>query len=194
MDKNIQEAIKILKDGGIVIFPTDTAFGIGCRMDNEDAVRKLFKIRKRSRNKAVPVLAESIDMIREYVKGIPQDVEKLMEKYWPGGITIILRCNRVKVPSLVRGGGENLGIRIPDNKIIKTIISKVGKPILAPSANFSGDKTPYRFEELDKKLVELADFVISGATNGERLASTVLDCTVKPWKIIREGVVHIPSL
>lgn len=191
MNSKIKKAIEILTHGGIVIFPTDTAFGIGCRIDNEYAIKKLFKIRKRSESKAVPVLFDSIDMIREYVDKIPQDAEGLMKKYWPGALTIILRCNRVKVPSLVRGGGENLGIRIPDNKIIRTIISEVGSPILAPSANFSGDKTPYKFEDLDKELVDLVDFVVSGDTNNERLASTVIDCSVKPWKIVRQGSVKV---
>ncbi len=191
MGKEIEKAIKVLKNGGVIIFPTDTAIGIGCRIDNQDAVERLFKIRRRPKTKAVPVLFSSIDMVREYIKEIPQDVEKLMKKYWPGALTIILCCNKVTVPSLVRGGGETLGVRIPNNKIIQTIIAKVGVPILGPSANFSGGKTPYSFKELDKKLVNLVDFVVGGETSGGGRASTVIDCSVEPWKIIREGAVEI---
>ncbi len=193
MNNQIEKAVKVLKNGGIVIFPTDTAIGIGCRINNKNAVKRLFRIRRRPKTKAVPVLFSSVDMVRKYVKEIPQDVEKLMKKYWPGALTIILCCNKVNVPSLVRGGGETLGIRIPNNKIIKTIIDKVGAPILGPSANFSGDKTPYDFEELDKKLINLADFVISGETSSEKMASTVIDCSRKPWKIIREGAIRIQN-
>lgn len=193
MDKEIKTAIEIFKNGGIVIFPTDTAIGIGCRIDNPNAVERLFKIRRRPKTKAAPVLFSSIDMVREYIKEIPQDVEKLMKKYWPGALTIILCCNKLTVPSLVRGGGETLGVRIPNNKIIKTIIAKVGAPILGPSANFSGGKTPYSLKELDKKLVNLVDFVVSGETSGEEMASTVIDCTVEPWKIVREGATKIPN-
>ena len=191
MDKQVQEAVRVFKNGGIVIFPTDTAIGIGCRISNQDAVERLFRIRRRPKTKAVPVLFSSIDMVRKYIKEIPQDVEKLMKKYWPGALTIILRCNKVTVPSLVRGGGETLGVRIPNNKIIKTIIAKVGAPILGPSANFSGGKTPYSFKELDKKLVNLVDFVVMRETSGGGMASTVIDCTVEPWKIIRQGAVRI---
>lgn len=191
MDKEIEKAIEIFKNGGIVVFPTDTAFGIGCRIDNEKAVKRLFKIRRRPKTKAVPVLFSSVDMVRKYVREVSHDVERLMEKYWPGALTIILHCNKVTVPSLVRGGGETLGVRIPNNKIIQTIIAKVGSPILGPSANFSDGKTPYSFKELDKKLVDLVDFIIGGETSSGGRASTIIDCTVKPWKILRQGAVKL---
>ncbi len=187
----ITKAIDVLNNGGIVIFPTDTAFGIGCRIDDSKAVSRLFKIRRRPENKAVPVLVNSINMTREYVEEIPQDVENLMKKYWPGALTIILRCNRVRVPALVRGGGETLGVRIPNNKITQKIISKVGVPILGPSANFSGCKTPYSFEELDRKLIDLVDFVVRGETSGGEMVSTVIDCSVKPWSLVRGGAIKI---
>ncbi|MBI2614014.1 MAG: threonylcarbamoyl-AMP synthase [Candidatus Levybacteria bacterium] len=193
MEKEIEKAIEILKNGGIVIFPTDTAIGIGCRIDNQKAVEELFKIRKRPKTKAVPVLFSSIDMVRKYVKEIPQDAEKLMQKYWPGALTLILYCNKVKVPSLVRGGGQTLGVRIPNNKIIKTIIAQVGMPILGPSANFSGEKTPFTFGELNPKLVSLADYVLNVKVNSESNVSTIIDCTIEPWKIIREGAVKVQS-
>jgi len=191
MDKQIKEAVKVLKDGGIVIFPTDTAFGIGCRMDHSEAVSRLFEIRQRPKNKAVPVLVSSIDMARQYIEEIPQDVEDLMKKYWPGAVTIILRCNRVKVPFVVRGGKETLGIRIPNNKIIRTIIAKVGVPILGPSANFSGEETPFKFEELNPELVNQVDYVLKRNVSLGRHVSTVIDCSIKPWKILREGAVKI---
>lgn len=193
MQKTVEKTISVLKNGGIVIFPTDTVIGIGCRIDNPNAVKRLFKIRRRPKTKAVPVLFSSVNMVRKYVEEIPQDVEKLMKKYWPGALTIILRCNKVTVPSLVRGGGETLGVRIPNNKIIQTIIAKVGAPILGPSANFSGGKTPYSFKELDKKLVNLVDFVVCGETSSKKMASTVIDCTIEPWKVIRQGAVSIVS-
>lgn len=190
MDKFI-EAIEVFKNGGIVIFPTDTAIGIGCRMDNQDAVERLFKIRRRPKAKAVPVLLSNMDMVREYIKEIPQDVEKLMKKYWPGAITLILQCNEVKVPSLVRGGRQTLGVRIPGHKVIREIISRVGVPILGPSANFSGEKTPFKFENVSPKLTSMADYVLKGDEKLGDNVSTVIDCTVTPWKIIRKGAIKI---
>lgn len=184
------QASDLLREGGIVIFPTDTAFGIGCRMDREDSVRRLFEIRKRPEDKAVPILVDSIEMTQEYLEGITNDVRKLMERYWPGGLTIILPCKTDKVPSLVRGGGDTVGVRMPNYQAILEIIKGVGVPILGPSANFAGEKTPYEFEDIDKGLIALVDFVLPGECTLKQ-ASTVIDCSVTPWKILREGGVKV---
>ena len=193
MKKEIQlkKAIEILKEGGIVIFPTDTAFGIGCRMDDEEAVRRLFYVRKRPETQATPVLVDGIEMAQEYLQPIPTDVRKeLMEKYWPGALTIILRCVRVKVPKLVRGGGDTLGVRMPDHPTILSIIKGVGAPILGPSANFHGEKTPFTLEDIDKQLIQLVDFVVPGKCEG-RDASTVIDCSAEQWRLVRKGAIKI---
>ncbi len=190
MEKQIQKAIDILKSGGIVIFPTDTAFGIGCRMDDEQAVRRLFKIRRRPKDQAFSALTDSIEMAKQYLMPVNSDVLNLMKKYWPGALTIILPCRKEKVPDVVRGGKDTLGVRMPDNEIILSIIRGVGVPILGPSANFHGEKTPYRFEDLDPELIKLADYVVFGEC-AVKQASTVLDCTKTPWRIVREGIVSL---
>ena len=91
---------------------------------------------------------------------------------------------------MVRGGGKNLGIRIPDHKITLEIISKTGTGILGPSANFHGEKTPYRLEDLDPKLVNMVDYVAKGECKEEK-TSTVIDCSVSPWVIVRQGAVEV---
>lgn len=187
----IDEAVKVMRDGGIVIFPTDTAFGIGCRMDDEKAIKRLFEIRKRPVSQATPVLFDSVNTVKKYVDLFDVKVEGLMDRFWPGALTIILRCDASMVPELVRGGGENLGVRVPDHIIPRKIVEGVGVPILGPSANFHGEKTPYKFEELDKQLIKLVDFIVEGKTKGENLASTVIDCTEEPWRVIRQGNVKI---
>ena len=191
MSIDIQEAIKVLKDGGIVIFPTDTAFGIGCRIDNKKAIEKLFRLRKRPASQAAPVLVSSIKMAQEYLLPIPKEVKtELMDKYWPGALTVVLQSRIDKVSKLVRGGGTTLGVRIPNHPIIRSLIRGVGVPLLGPSANFHGEKTPYRFKDLDPKLVKLVDFVLQGKTLQGQV-STVIDCSQKPWKILREGAIKI---
>ncbi len=191
MNNQIEEAVKVLKQGGVVIFPTDTAFGIGCRIDNKDSVKRLFSIRKRPQSQATPVLFDNLEIIKKYVTDIPSDVkEKLMDNYWPGALTIVLPCKTDKVPRLVRGNSKNLGVRIPDNDITLSIIKKVGVGILGPSANFHGDPPPYYFKDLNPELVSLTDYVVEGECK-LREVSTVIDCSVKPWKIIREGAVKL---
>ncbi len=194
MDNQVREAVKVLKNGGIVIFPTDTAIGIGCRIDNEQAVKRLFEIRRRPQNKAVLALVDSVEMAEKYLLPIPKKVkDELINSYWPGKLTIILKCNTEKVPSLVRGGGDSLGVRLPNNSTLLKLIKGVGVPIVAPSANLSGEKTPYSFEELNPELVKLADYVLNIKLSGEKNVSTVIDCTIEPWKIVREGAIKISN-
>src|ERR1700682_2383977 len=101
MEEKIKEAVKILKEGGIGIFPTDTAFGIGCLMNNEKSVERLFRIRKRPKTMAVPVVISSVSMAEELTIGISSDVrEKLIDMYWPGALTIIFNAKVDKVPKL----------------------------------------------------------------------------------------------
>ncbi len=190
MNRDIQKAIKILQDGGIVIFPTDTAFGIGCRIDAEAAVKRVFDIKKRDYSKPLLALVDSIQMARQYVS-IPKDVqEKLLDKYWPGGLTVFLKCNLEVVPSIVRSGTDSLALRLPDHDAIRGMINRVGVPILATSANISGEKTPYSINELNKELLSKVDFVLNGECTYKK-QSTIIDCTVKPWKIVREGAVKV---
>lgn len=191
---DLDQAIEIIKQGGIVIFPTDTAFGIGCRIDNEESVKKLFKIRKRPEEKALPVLFDSKERINEYLLPFDQKAHELMRNYWPGALTVILPCDTSKVPSLVRGGGKTLGVRIPDHELALDLIKGVNIPIAGPSANFAGAETPFILLGLDKALIKLVDFVLEGKTKGERLASTVVDCSKSPWEIIRQGSVVLPDL
>lgn len=188
---NIYKAVEILRNGGIVVFPTDTAFAIGCRIDSKKAVQKLFQIRKRPANQAAPVLVDGLEMAASYLKLIPQEVkEKLIDRYWPGALTIVLPCLKDKVADLIRGGSDNLGVRMPNYPVALEIIKKVGVPVLGPSANFHGKKTPFCFDDLDKELIKLVDFVLEGECSIKQ-ASTVIDCSTKPWKILRQGAVEL---
>jgi len=188
MTTDIQQAIKVLKQGGIVIFPTDTAFGIGCRIDDHTAVDRLFAIRKRPRTQATPVLVASIDQALPYLDTPSDIVRQLMKKYWPGALTIVAPCKKNSIYSPIRGGGETIGIRMPDHSDVRTAISAVGAPILGPSANIHGKETPFLFDDLDPTLVQLVDYVLPGVCK-EKVVSTVVDCTEEPYKIIRQGVV-----
>jgi len=190
MDEKISKAIETVNKGGIIIFPTDTAFGIGCRIDNEKAVERLFEIRKRPFSKPVPVLVESVKMAKGYAQ-VPKEVQdKLIKVYWPGALTIVFKAREDKVPSLVRGGTKTLGVRMPDHKVIRTIISGVGVPILGPSANFHGEKTPYELNDLNEDLIKQVDYVVCGECTLKK-ESTVIDCSVKPWEILRQGAVKV---
>ncbi len=191
MQYKLDQAIQILNQGGIIIFPTDTAFGIGCRVDKEESVQKLFQIRKRPKTQAVPVLVDSFSMAVKYWQSpLPDIVRRLAVKYWPGGLTIIYKCIEEKIPPLVRGIGKTIGLRMPDNKITLNLIKKIRVPLLGPSANLHGEKTPFSAKELNPVLIRLVDFVLEGECK-TKIPSTVLDCTMSPYKVLRRGAVHL---
>jgi len=191
MEEKIEKAAEILKKGGIVIFPTDTVFGIGCRIDNKNAVEKLFKIKRKPPGRVAPILVNSIEMAQEYLEPIPKEViKKLMKPYWPGGLTIILPAKSGKVSAILKGSSGTLGVRMPKHKTILKIIKNVGIPFVGTSANFFGDKAPSKFSEIDKRLIALVDFSLNGRCT-EKMASTVVDCSKRPFEMIRQGAVKL---
>lgn len=190
MEPNFKKALDILKQGGIVIFPTDTAFGIGCRIDDKRCVDRLFSIRKRPVTHATPVLVSSAGMALTYYDSPSDIVRHLMETYWPGALTIVAPCKKSLVYSPIRGDGETVGLRMPNHKELLGIIDNLGVPIIGTSANFSGGKTPYTVQDLDPELVKLVDFVLPGEGTNHQV-STVIDCSGSQSVILRQGAVHV---
>lgn len=188
MDNHVREAVQVLAKGGIIIFPTDTAFGIGCRLDKPESVDRLFTIRKRPLTQAMPVLVDSVAMALAYLDNPSDIVRRLMQAHWPGGLTIVAPCRENLVYSPIRGGGKTIGVRQPDHEITAAIIHGAGVPILGSSANFHGKPTPFLFADLDPRLAALADYVVPGAGKGTA-ASTVVDTTHTPATILRQGAV-----
>lgn len=189
-DDIIKKAADTLRQGGIVIYPTDTAFGIGCRIDSRDSVDRLFRIRRRNVDHAMPVLVSSLDMALSYFLHPPAIAVSLAQKYWPGALTIVSKCDTDRIYSPIRGGTEKIGLRMPNHTIPLSFIHLLGVPILGPSANFHGDTTPFVFEDLDKKLMDLVDYVIPGECTIKQ-ASTVVDCSTDPITIVRTGAIQL---
>lgn len=187
----MMEDIKLLLDnGGIIIYPTDTAFGIGCRIDRPAAVDRLFALRKRPEGMAMPVLVDCEDMALSYFDSPSYIVRHLMKTYWPGALTIIADCKKNLIYSTIRGKGNTVGLRMPNHPVPLALIKEQGVPVIGSSANFHGDPTPYRFEDLNPELTKLVDYVIPGECSIKQ-ASTVVDCSVEPYKIIRQGAVKL---
>jgi len=181
-DQQIEQAAQIMKNKGIVIFPTDTVFGIGCRIDSTDAVNRLYRIKRTSRSQRFPILVSTVQQIQDYAQAPPK-AKILMEKYWPGALTIILKS---------KTGVDKLGFRMPKSDIVKYLIEKVGVPIIGTSANFHKMKTPKSYKELDPKLRKIVDFIIKGECD-LKSESTVVDATGSELRIIRQGAVNIET-
>ena len=189
--KTLGEAASILNSGGIVIFPTDTAYGMGCRIDKIKAIKRLFEIRKRPTKMAFPILVSSKQMALDYYSSpIPDNVRHLLESNWPGALTVVYRSNLKKVSPLLRGGRDSVGIRMPADDFLLGLIEKIGVPLIGTSANFHRGKTPFRYQDLNQDLVKLTDYVVYGKCKLNNV-STVIDCTQRNWRILRQGAVLI---
>lgn len=190
---DLEQAASILKKGGVVIFPTDTCYGIGCRMDDEKAIERVYQIKERPADQPTLVVVSDYGQLEQYVQDVPRSAKNLMNRYWPGPVTLVLKCKVEKVPKMLRGGKETLGFRLPNYPPLISLIKKVGVPLLAPSANFRGEPPPKSFGEIDKNFAKLADFVLKddGLLGVE---STIVDCTKIPPKILRSGSVKIKLL
>lgn len=190
--KTVDQAIQALKRGGIVIYPTDTAFGIGCRIDNYRAVDRLLRIKKRIVGNPMPILVSGVSMALAYLSHPSIIVRRLMSTYWPGALTIVAPCIKEIVYSPIRGDGDTVGLRMPNHKIALAIITAIGVPIIGSSANFSKQLTPFTQEDLDPELVNLVDVVVPGRCSVRRI-STVVDCSRQPYQILRQGAVRLPK-
>lgn len=179
-EDQIKKAIAVLKKGGIVIFPTDTVYGIGCCFDNQRAVNRLYQIKNTPKTQPFPVLVSTADQLRQYAQ-VTKQAENLIKKYWPGALTIVLQSKKSK---------NKIGFRMPDSALIKSIIDGVGEPIIGTSANFHGSDAPKSYEELDSGFIKLADFVLKGECQ-LGIESTVVDATTDMPKILRQGVVRL---
>jgi len=178
--KDINKAAKILKKGGVVIFPTDTVYGIGCRYDNHQAIGRIHKIKGTPDSQNFPILISDLKQIESLVE-INDLTEGLVSRFWPGALTIILKSV---------SSDQKIGLRMPNSKITKELIKKVGVPIIGTSANFHGDNSPTKFEDLDPKFIKLADYVIEGDCS-YGVESTIVDVTEGEMKVIRLGALRL---
>ncbi len=176
--KDIEKAADILRKGGVVIYPTETVYGIGANIFSEDALRKVFELKKRAVDKPISVAVSGFRMMEEFVY-IGDKERRFLEKFLPGPVTVILRKKEV-VPGILTSGKSAVGIRFPDNEAAIKLIELAGVPVTSTSANISGEAPPTRVDEIKIK----ADYILDGGEcRGE--PSTVVDLVA--LKILRRG-------
>jgi tRNA threonylcarbamoyl adenosine modification protein (Sua5/YciO/YrdC/YwlC family) len=184
----ILRIVEILRNDGVIIFPTDTIYGIGCDITNPKAVERVARIKNIKTQKAnFSFLFYDLSHISDYCIPIPNSIFKLMKKNLPGPFTFILNANS-NIPKIFRSSKKSIGFRVPDNNIIREIIRELGNPILSTSVHDDDQILEYTTdpELMHEKFGEQVDLVIDGGYGGNK-PSTVLDCTSGEPKLIREG-------
>ncbi len=186
---------KSLKDGKLIVYPTDTVYGVGGVISSEETIKNIYRAKERSFKSPLIVLVSDIDKIEEiaYIEDKNREaIDKLIKNFWPGGLTIILK-KREWVPDIMTAEGDTVGIRMPDLDIALKIIRVAGGLLPTTSANISGEKTPRAYEELSEVFKNRVDLLIDGGRSPLGTESTIIDMSDKP-KILRLGAISIEDI
>ncbi|HIE42862.1 MAG TPA: threonylcarbamoyl-AMP synthase [Nitrospinaceae bacterium] len=186
-------ARKVLFAGGVLAFPTDTFYGLGVDPFNQAAVNKLFKLKNREKNKPLILLISSKEELKALVKEITPAHATLMQKFWPGPLTLLFEPNPV-VPQNVLAGSNRIGIRQPGNALTQKLISALGQAITAPSANISGENPPTTAQQVHNSFGSCLDLIIDGGTCQGGKPSTLVDAVEMPVQLIREGSIPFSEI
>lgn len=189
----IKKGARIIKQGGLVAFPTETVYGLGGNGLDEKAVEKIFVAKGRPQDNPLILHVASIDQVLPLVESIPNEVEKLIEKFWPGPLTILFKRSNI-VPDIITGGLDTVAIRMPNNPVALKLIEFSGVPLAAPSANTSGKPSPTSASHVMEDLYGRIDLILDGGTTGIGVESTVLDMSGDRPMILRPGGITLEDL
>jgi tRNA threonylcarbamoyl adenosine modification protein (Sua5/YciO/YrdC/YwlC family) len=187
--KHINRVVEVLKNGGLIIYPTDTVYGLGCDIYNQKAVERVAQLKgKKPEDADFSFIVSDLSHLSEYTKLVDNSIFKLMKKNLPGPFTFILQASS-KVPRIFKNKKKTIGLRIPDNPVIREIVTQLGNPILTTSIHDDDDVLEYTTdpELIHEKYEDLVDIVIDGGF-GNNQASTVIDCTGDEPELIRQGI------
>lgn len=191
--KIIQKAAHVLRHGGLVAFPTETVYGLGANVFDARAVARIFKAKQRPSDNPLIVHVASVAAVTHLVQHIPPVARQLMKKFWPGPLTLVLRKRSI-IPRIVTAGLGTVCVRMPQHPVALAFIRAAGVPIAAPSANLSGKPSATSANAVRDDFHDAVDMILDGGKTKVGLESTVVDCTVMPPVVLRQGGTTIEAL
>lgn len=193
MLKNSEKIKNVLENDGVIAFVTDTVWGLGCLPSSEKAVKKIYEIKKREAQKPLILMSNETYHLLDYVQIIPKTGQKLVKKYFPGALTLVVKKNPQATPDYITSGMDTVGIRVPDNEVFKEICEIAPNHVLATtSANLSHQPSAKTYEQARQNMEGLADLVIEDyGCFCKGLESTVVGVFDDDMKIFRQGAIKI---
>jgi len=190
MSAKIDRAVDIIRGGGVVAVPTETSYGLAVDYNNEKALEKLYRIKRRRHEKPLLVLVENREQLSRLVTSIPDEYQILMEKYWPGPLTLIFQAKN-ELPTVLTGGSGTIGIRISPHPLANCLVSRCGQPLTATSANLSGHPPAKSAGEVRQIFKDEVDFILEENTVLPGNCSTIVGLRDGKLKIFRQGVLDL---
>ncbi|MCY4402934.1 MAG: L-threonylcarbamoyladenylate synthase [Candidatus Poribacteria bacterium] len=191
-DLRVKKAVDCIKSGGIIAIPTDTVYGVGADPFNVEAVQKLYTIKGRPEDKPIPLVLGTVEDVKQVAQNLTGYFYHLTEKFWPGGLTIVVEAKNL-LPQLT-AGGTTVGLRIPNQLILLEILQKFGSPLAITSANISGQPAATSPDEFGEELTSKIDYIVDDGKTPGPIPSTVYDISVSPPQVRREGVIPAETL
>ena len=189
----IRRAANILRSGGIVAFPTETVYGLGAVVFNEQAARRVYTVKQRPPDNPLIIHISSLEMLSLVAGDISEKEARLIEKFWPGPLTLVLPRNP-RVPRVVSGGLDTVAVRMPAHPVALTLIREVGEPIAAPSANLAGKPSPTTAEHVIQDLYGKIDAIIDGGETLYGIESTIINARTNPPTLLRPGAYPVEEI
>jgi L-threonylcarbamoyladenylate synthase len=189
----LQRAVSILREGGLVCFPTDTVYGVAAHAYLPQAVERLYIVKERGLDKAIPLLLGEVADVERVARAVPPLASRLMERFWPGGLTIVLWA-QAHVPAIVTAGTGSVAVRLPDHATPRALANALGAPLAATSANLSGQPSPRSAADVKAYLDGRVDLILDGGPCPGGVDSTVVDVTKQPPVIARVGAIAAEML
>ena len=189
-ERVVREAADVLRRGGLVAFPTETFYGLGAAALDAVAVRRVFEVKGRPSSMPLLVLVDSAARLRHVAIDVPERARTLMDRHWPGALTLVFRA-APQLPAELTAGTGTVGVRVPNHRVARALVSQLGLPVTAPSANPTGGDPPTTADGVLAYFRDVLDLVLDGGPTPGGAPSTVVDVTVDPPRVLRQGAVTL---
>lgn len=190
---SVTAAAKIIIQGGVVVFPTETYYALGVHFMCKSALARIYQIKARAHGAPLLCIVDGPGRLADLVERIPTQAQRLIEKFWPGPLTLVLPAKE-GLPEALTGHGKGVGVRWSSHGLAQALVREVGAPVVGTSANVSGEAPATLLREIPELILKAVDGVLDGGKLPGGLPSTVLDCTAQPFRILRPGAVSRQEL